>query len=80
MAGTKMIKLQVYQHSHEETVIDQFEAEEYDDFMIIRVRFDMDHQYQMMEALEQIANRLEKRVIAIPYDLDIEFYGVKEDD
>lgn len=74
---SKLKQLKVYQHLAEETVIDTFEAESYDDFLIISIPYEQ--AINSRETLDNLAQQLDKVCILVPPDADIQFYGLTED-
>ena len=84
MTKTEKVKLYFYEHlPNKNTIIDSFEAKEWDDFVLVLFNPTAIDSPEI-EALSLQCNDMfpGKKVLLIPNNLDIEFYGVetKEDE
>lgn len=80
---SKLVKLQIYEHKPEEVVIDTFEAKEWGDFLLIRVKGYLEESF--VEHLREVVGDYseknpEKQVVIVPEDIDLTFYGIERDD
>lgn len=74
-----MVKLQVYQRQENQTFIDEFEANDFEDFILVAIDFSTTD----IDAIRDIHSKLEetgKTVLVIDKNLDISFYGIVQDD
>lgn len=80
----ELVKLYVYQHQPDETVIDTFTAKSWEDFIIIEVDMeDADALQAMSQAMVKYADEHpEKHVFLVGKASEVSFYGVRpeEDD
>jgi len=78
--ATKLVKLQIYQHQADETIIETFEAETWDDFVLVKVKFDEgDEVHGIQEVFVRYAEEHpDKQVILFQDTIDLEFYGIRE--
>ena len=74
-----MVKLQIYQIEGEKTYVDSFEAESFDDFIIIVGDFDHKDSDELQNIYESISEKTNKTVLMIDNKADIKFLGLKED-
>lgn len=72
------VKLHIYEDHGKETVVDIFEAREWDDFLLVAV--DMPMSQEQVDQLNQAFGSIEKRVVVIPYGVPVKFYGIRESD
>jgi len=77
MSGGKLKKLYVYDYSApKEVIVDSFTANDWGDFLLIR----FDPNQMNADALEQgkhAFSSLKKKIIFVPNDLELSFYGVE---
>lgn len=72
----KSVKLKVYQTQGDKTYIDTIEAESFDSFVLVAMP-DMEVANTMTEELIQMFPN--KKIIVVPKEWDISFYGVEVD-
>lgn len=77
------VKLKLYEHKPEETVIESFEAQSFDDFVIVKVdgsKMDQALVQSTLQALGEVLEGLEgdKRYLILDANADVTLYGVKE--
>lgn len=82
--GTRK-KIYFYRHEMNETIIDIYDAQEWDDFLIVKVGNSLAPVTQ--EMIDQVSDVLDKmntekysQIIVMPADLDIDFYGIEVED
>ena len=79
MSGNR-VKLYTYQHEPNETIIDTYQAESWEDFLIIHLKAKVTQ--QEIAALQVNIKEAEvwrnKHVIIMPEGMDIEFYGITD--
>lgn len=74
-----VVKLVIYRHVSENIEVDSIEAEDWGDFLIVHLNAEQIHPEIMQQLSEGFAN-MQKRVIIVPREWDVEFYGVKLDE
>jgi len=79
MSGNR-VKLYTYQHETEETIIDSYQAETWDNFLIIHLKGSVTQQeISTLRANVQAEERWRnKHVIVMSEGRDIEFYGITD--
>jgi len=75
----KPVKLYVYQKEGSKTYIDAFEAESFDDFLLVRTDFKNMTQEDIAHVHDQVKGDGDKPVLLIDTEADISFYGLKEE-
>lgn len=76
---TKLVKLNIYEHQKEQTIINELSAESWDQFLIIRVEgFDNSSFDEIIRMAQK--SYPDKKVFLMDKSADISFFGVKEDD
>jgi len=75
-------KLYAYLYESERIVVDSFEADDWGDFMIVRIKGLGDDAYHVYEEARQAIQELApgKKFVIVPDGLEIEFYGVEVED
>lgn len=77
----KKVKLVFYERQRNEIVIDDIEAKEWDDFVIVYLAGDIIRELResepILKSLREYADRSGKEVIIVPEGSDISFYGVE---
>lgn len=79
MSGNR-VKLYTYQHEPNETIVDTYQAESWEDFLIIHLKAKVTQQeIAALQANIKEAQRWQnKHVIIMPEGMDIEFYGITD--
>jgi hypothetical protein len=80
---SELVKLYIYQHHPEETVIDTVTAIHWDDILIVRASPSMtleEHENLNSEFGELAAKNPGKQIVLIANDLPVDFYGVRVDE
>lgn len=78
----KHVKLYLTRHEREETIIESFPAKDWGDFLIISLQgFTSEDQYaQFSQVLQNYSEKMDKEIIVIPMEWDVEMYGVEIED
>jgi len=72
------VKLYIYEHTPKETIIDTVECREWDEIVIAAYSFD-NVQVSLEELMDTLSEAFaNKKVVLVPKQSNIEFYGVKE--
>jgi len=76
----RRVQLQLHIIEGKQTTVENFPAEEWDDFVLIRMKHPMDDQ-SMVDAQRSFQGLFsDKKVIILSHDVDVEFYGLVEVD
>ena len=78
--GNRWVKLNIYAHEKHETVIQTLKAEDWGQFLVVRLG-GLDN-VQTLNAIHEELRKLQgsryEHVILIPDSLDVEFFGIEE--
>jgi hypothetical protein len=77
--GLKSVKLYICEDQPNETIIESFQAKEWDDFVLIT--FSGDPRLIDMEGISETLNQTfkDKKILLMPEELNLKFYGVREE-
>lgn len=82
MTSQNSIKLYLYEHQPTKTMIDVFEADDYGDFLLVKIAKEMEHNTefieQMKEAFKDEAGK--KKIIIFSDDAKFTLYGVAKEE
>ena len=79
MSG-KLVRLYTYKHEAKETIVNTYDAEEWDDFLIVHLSGDPSD--EVIEKVVELFNQPEfqekyKQILILPDGLSIDFYGIE---
>lgn len=80
---SKIVRIYFYLYDKERTIIDSFEADDWGDFLVVRVKgLDDEGALQAYETMRENMAQLNpsKQFIIVPDNLDIDLYGVEVSD
>lgn len=77
-----LVKLQIYEHTTDEIIIDSFEAKSWEDFIIIEAdNLDENVVEALRHAIQNYSDKHpEKQILLIPKSIKLTFYGIEKEE